>query len=136
MSESTAPLALEPKPKLEAAPSPPAVAKLGPLEWAAVVVAGNMSVLLVGFSPVVGRRFGAMFDDFGGRVPLLTSLVVRWYVPTLAGLVVASLLAFGLRLPRMRALLGVAAALGVVCFAACVYGIYAPIWSLSGAIKP
>ena len=95
-----------------------------------------MSVLLVGFSPAVGRRFGAMFDDFGGRVPFLTSLVVRWYVPTLAGLVVASLLAFGLRLPRMRALLGVAAALGVVCFAACVYGIYAPIWSLAGAIKP
>ena len=135
MSESTAPLALEPKPKL-AAPRPPDAPKLGPLEWVAIVVGGNMSVLLLGFSPVVGRRFGAMFDDFGGRVPLLTSLVVRWYVPTLAGLAVAVLLALGLRLPRMRPLLGAAAALGVVCFAACVYGIYAPIWNIAGASKP
>jgi hypothetical protein len=135
MSESTAPLALEPKPKLEA-PGEAAVSKLGPLEWAAVVVGGNMSVLLLGFSPAVGRRFGAMFDDFGGRVPLLTSLVVRWYVPTLAGLVVAALLLTGLRLARLRGLLGVAAVLGVGCFSACVYGIYAPIWALAGAIKP
>lgn len=133
MSESTAPLAMEAKSEPKgAAPA----RKLAVVDWIAVVLAGNAAVFLLGFSFVASRRFGPMFDDFGGRVPLLTSLVVRWYVPTLAGLVVASILVAGLRAKAKRTVfLGIAAALGVICVVTCVYGLYAPIFALADQIK-
>ncbi len=134
MSESTPPLAMEKTAPKEAAEAP----QLGSLDWAAIVVAGNTSVFLLGFSPIASYRFGAMFAEFGGHVPWLTALVVRWYVPVLAGLLVAGLLVAGLRnrTPKRRRLLGIAAALGVASVASCVAGLYWPIVSIAGSIKP
>jgi hypothetical protein len=133
MSESMPPLAVEKveETRVEKAPA------FGPLDWLSLLVAGNTAVFLLGFSLVAGHRFGSMFDDFGGKVPFVTSLVVRWYVPTAAGLLVAGALVYGLRgaPSRRRVTLAGAALAGLLAAAICVYGLYAPIWELAGKIK-
>lgn len=133
MSESTPPLAVEKKTETRVETA----ATFGPIDWITTLVAGNTAVFLLGFSSVAGHRFGSMFDDFGGKVPFVTSLVVRWYVPTAAGLLVAALLVYGLRgaPSRRRALLAGAAFAGLAASAICVYGLYAPVWELAGKIK-
>lgn len=134
MSESVAPIEVEAKAKKGG----PAPRKLAPLDWVLVLVSGNLSVFLMGSALVTGT-FRAMFEDFGGTIPLLTRLVARWYTPVLAGLAVAGLLGFALlraKPERRRAFLGGAAALGALSLAAFLYGLYWPIFAISGQIKP
>lgn len=129
-THSTPPLTLEPKasPAPEGTPRPAAARpSFGFLDWALTLVAGNTSVFLLGFSLVAGQRLGAMTSDLS-RMPLLTALALRWYVPTGAGLAVGLLLVSGLTAPaRRRPRLVGAALAGALLSGLCVAGLYLPL---------
>ncbi len=132
-SGSTAPLAIEAKTNPRpAAPAGEPRERFRALDWLTLLVSGNTAVFLLGFSLVAGQRLGALGQGVGqgvGALPWLTGLVVRWYVPTGAGLLVAALLVLGLRAGarRRRGLLGTAALVGALLCALCVYGLYLPL---------
>lgn len=130
-THSTPPLTLEAKAARasEGAPNGPVAPrpKFGFLDWALTLVAGNASVFLLGFSLVAGQRLGAMTSDLS-RMPLLTALALRWYVPTGAGLAVGMLLVSGLTAPgRRRPRLAGAAVAGALLSGLCVAGLYLPL---------
>ncbi|HQY61302.1 MAG TPA: hypothetical protein PK141_07905 [Polyangiaceae bacterium] len=137
---STPPLTLEPKAAAVGAPPRGTArrARLTGLDWALTLVAGNTSVFLLGFSLVAGQRLGAMTSD-PARLSWLTSLALRWYVPTGAGLAVGLLLLSGLFAPttsgRRPRLVGAATAGTLLC-GLCVLGLYLPILQLAGRATP
>jgi hypothetical protein len=100
---------------------------------------GGLGVVGLATFPIVGRRYAAMFSDFGGQLPTLTLLAISWWFPVLLALVDVCLLAAfaGPWLPLRSRRASIVAALLVagVGFALCVVGLYLPIFSLAGAIK-
>ncbi len=124
MTESTAPLAIEPSKAEKLRPAP---STLTPVEWVCVLVGGNTSVFLLGFSLVTGR-FRSMFEGIGEKAPWIVRLAATWYAPTAFGLVtglglVTALVSGG---KRRRVGLAVAAAFGVVATAAFAYAVVWP----------
>lgn len=129
-THSTPPLTVEAQARApEDAARGPAAPRptFGFIDWALTLVAGNSSVFLLGFSLVAGQRLGAMTSDLS-RMPLLTALALRWYVPTGAGLAVGLLLVSGLTAPgRRRPRLVGAALAGALLSGLCVAGLYLPL---------
>jgi hypothetical protein len=138
-THSSPPLTLEPKasPAPAGAPSVAAArARFTFLDWALTLVAGNTSVFLLGFSLVAGQRLGAMTSDLS-RMPLLTALALRWYVPTGAGLAVGLALLSALTAPgRRRPRLVGAALAGALLSGLCVAGLYLPLLQTAGKAAP
>lgn len=139
-SASTPPLTLDPKaPPSAKGPRKSEAPRTAPrtaADWVLTLVAGNTAVFLLGFSLVAQQRLGAMTSDVA-HMPFLTALVLRWYVPTGAGLLVALLFLWGLTVPthRRRRLAG-AAAMGVALTALCVLGLYLPLVETAQRVAP
>lgn len=133
MTESTAPLAIEPS---KAATPLSAPRKLTPLEWVCVLVGGNTSVFLLGFSLVTGR-FRSMFEGIGEKAPWIVRLAATWYAPTAFGLVtgLGLVLALVSKGKRRRAGLAAAAIFGVVATAAFAYAVAWPGQAIASPAK-
>lgn len=114
--------------------------QLTPFDWLGACLAGLPAFALLAF-PVQGRRFAAMFADFGAQkdLPVLTRLAVSVSFPVALGLLVVVLIGAGvtLRAPlaARRACIIAGFVLGVGAFALCLVGLYLPIFSLAGNIK-
>ena len=89
--------------------------------------------------PVIAKSFLAMYAEFEVELPGLTKLVLTsWFPPTLA-LLPAFLVANGMRtslgMPKRRLSIFAAFLLSSAMFAACLWGIYAPVFRIADAIE-
>lgn len=109
------------------------------LDWIAALVAGTNLVALLAF-PVIGRSFGAIFQDLGGaNLPLLTRLATSFWFPGAMAVPGAAALAMALRakvpLATRRAWIIGAFATAVAGLALCGLGLYLPLFRIGDAIK-
>ncbi len=99
---------------------------------------GSLFCLLFPF--VIAPSFKAMFADFGGHLPSLTRLGLTAWFPMMLGLMPLTELAAGLVLKlkpsARRAVLASAVLASAGSSALCLYSMYAPLFSLSGHVKP
>lgn len=111
--------------------------ELTAVDMVAVVVAGLAALALAVF-PFIAASFARIFRDLGGDLPVFTRMVLVPWQPVLA-LVSAGLIVFGLRAPRAlrarRVAIAAAFAVAFFSFAACVVGLYLPIFAMAGSIK-
>lgn len=110
------------------------------LDWIAVAVVLFPSGFLFLFPVAVAPAFEQMFQDFGGELPTLTTLVLtRWVTPVL-GLVPVTLAAAAILQPRWtlqraRLVTALAFVLALAGGAACFAALYLPIFALAGNVR-
>lgn len=113
----------------------PERAALSVLGILSLCVAVPLGLALFAF-PVLARPFATLFEEFGGTIPFVTQAAMTWLGPML-GVIVAGLLAVGLRAPGggLKQLLLIAAALlAVVGLGGCYVALQWPIFRLAGQI--
>lgn len=113
--------------------------ELTALDWIAAgldIVVG-LSLLTITFA--VTPAFVSMFEDFGADLPGITVFVTRSWYPIASGFLVLILTGSGLFSPMplktRRALLVAAFFIGLVLGGIYLWGMYAPIFDLAGAIQ-
>ena len=98
----------------------------------------SVLIVMVLFPWMWAGRFGAMYDAFGGPLPLSTRLVLMRWPPMLLGLPTLTLLWLALggkrALDTRRWLLVGAFASGMIGMGLCLWGLYAPIFELARRI--
>jgi type II secretory pathway component PulF len=114
--------------------------RLTALDGIGVVLDGLLAAALIAFPHVVTPRFEAMFNEFGsGPLPVLTRLALAMWFPTALGAAPATGLVLGCipAVPRAvrRSALVVGFVVGLFALAACLVGMYLPIYDLAGSIK-
>jgi type II secretory pathway component PulF len=120
---------MEPKPEED----------LTALDWIAAIldIVVGFSLLAVPFA--VTPAFLSMFEEFGGQLPAITLFVARSWFPIASGFLVLALTGAGLfsRMPlkTRRALLVAAFFIGLILGAVYLWGMYAPVFELAGAIQ-
>jgi hypothetical protein len=125
--------------RLQVENAEPHRAELTILEWAFVLLVTFGVVFLMVFPFVLGDRFAKVFAELGGALPSASRLVLtRWFPPGLA-LVPAAMLVVGVASRPSagvrRGLIAGAFVAVLVSTSFCLYGLYAPIFALAGAIK-
>jgi hypothetical protein len=107
-------------------------------------IAASITVFAILFSLqfpfLYGPRFAEMFRDFGSAgLPFFTRLVLtRWFpiVLTVPPAVLLLLSRRAAKLRRRRALITSAFCLACAAGACCLCGVYLPIFSLAGNVRP
>jgi len=109
------------------------------LDWIAAIMDITLGLALLAVPFAVTPAFIAMFEDFGGRLPGITLFVARSWFPLSSGFLVLALAGAGLfsrtPLKTRRALLVAAFFIGLVLGAVYLWGMYAPVFELAGAIQ-
>jgi hypothetical protein len=104
----------------------------------AATLSGLGVALLFSLVPfVLAPQFAALLHGFGGPLPLITRLALRpWFAPLLAAPALALLVLAARRQPgRRRALLAAALVSMALAAVTVAYGLYGPIFELSGNIR-
>ncbi len=104
----------------------------------AATLSGLGVALLFSLVPfVLAPQFAALLHGFGGPLPLITRLALRpWFAPLLAAPALALLVLAARRQPgRRRAPLAAALVSMALAAVTVAYGLYGPIFELSGNIR-
>ena len=109
------------------------------LDWIAAILDMVTGLALLAAPFAVTPAFMSMFEEFGGQLPGITLFVARSWFPIAAGFLVLALTGAGLfsrtPLKTHRALLVAAFFIGLVMGAVYLWGMYAPVFELAGAIQ-
>jgi len=109
------------------------------LDWIAAILDITIGLALLSVPFAVTPAFMSMFEEFGGQLPGITLFVARSWFPVASGFLVLALTGAGLfsRMPlkTRRALLVAAFLIGLVLGAVYLWGMYAPVFELAGAIQ-
>ena len=120
-------------------PTKPAPSELSALDWIAAGLDIILGLALLAATFLVSPAFLSMYEDFGGRLPGMTVFVTRSWYPIASGFLVLILTGAGLFSPTplktRRALLVAAFFIGLVLAAIYLWGLYAPVFELAGAIQ-
>jgi len=100
-----------------------------------------LSITALLFFPVVANQYSIMFNDFGGKLPLLTKIVLKGWYPhgcALLSIVTMALRWFPERMVSIRAVRTVvilSLVLSCTGVALCVIGVNLPMFEMMDAIS-
>jgi hypothetical protein len=109
------------------------------LDWIAAILDMLVGLFLLAAPFAITPAFVSMFEEFGADLPGITVFVTRSWYPIASGFLVLVLTGSGLISPMpmktRRALIVAAFLIGLVLGAIYLWGLYAPIFGLAGAIQ-